>query len=494
MKGMYKILALLLVALTIMITLFSAVNTQKLECDNQTLIISVCTGEMRALETGVSVYAGYTNTPLILSDKTLPEQLSAWLPGYVEENNITKIIIVGPVKFQQIIEYMKLGVTVKHVDGNSIADILTKLAEHDENISTDEIIITASDPLAGVLGAYTRTPVFITASNSTYQSSDTLQKEYVEYMEKNHVQKVIIVGNLPESVKDKLRYENVTIEEISGQTSLEVSTNLNNKLKNEGYTDNTTKAFYGFYGELPTIVPTVIRENAILIEDSSNTGNIVPYLNENNISTVYILRNTQTQYIQMEETDYISQDVINNLEENNITINYLTKQRTLDEATGLYDMKIMTAEYMQNITLNETIPYSSDNMQTQPPLIAILNTTECIDSNSIGVHINKSEDTYNVKWDTIHPYTWKKTGDSTYYATSNTGYEYFWTKSSNNTWQVRYVYNNTTYYNITWTQNPDNTWTEIHEKNEYIWKYDASTWTCFNNKNQPIYYIKIIRQ
>ena len=97
---MDKIIKILLILLSILLlgTVFAtSLYTDTIECDNNTLIVSVCTGDMRALETGVSVYAGHYDAPLILSDKTLPEQLGTWLPGYVEENNMSKIIVIGPV-------------------------------------------------------------------------------------------------------------------------------------------------------------------------------------------------------------------------------------------------------------------------------------------------------------------------------------------------------------------------------------------------------------
>lgn len=491
MDTIRKIITVIAIIFVLSMCLMSTVYTDSIDCDNQTLIISVCTGEMRALETGVSVYAGIENVPFVLSDKTMPEQLSNWLPKYVEENNITKIIIVGPVTPQQLFEFMKLRVTIKQINGDNIAEILTKIAESNEKIHKDEIILTASDPLAGVLGAYTKVPVFVTAANSTYDSSDTLSEAYVEYINKNDIHKVTVVGNIPESVKEELKNYNIAIEQISGETSLEVSNNLNNKLKNEGYLNNTTTAFYGFYGELPTIIPTVIRENAIMIEDSSNQGNIIPYLQENNINTVYVLRNTESDYIQMEETDYISTDVINNLEKNNITIKYLTKPRTLDEATGLYDMKILTAEYMENKTQIYNESNTTTNKKMQPPLIDMLEKQKVIDSNNITALITKHDHEYEVKWSTIHPYIWKKIDDNNYYATSNTGYEYIWTKQ-NNTWQVQYKYNNTNYYNITWIENEDNSWTERQEKGQFLWKYDGNKWNCYNQEQQLIYYIQNI--
>ena len=408
--------------------LLSSLFTDTIECDNNTLIVSVCTGEMRALETGVSVYAGCNDLPLILSDKTMPEQLKDWLPGYVEENNITKIIVVGPVTAQQLFDFMKLGVEVKQVNGNSISEILTKLAENSKNLRNDSVVLSASDPLAAELGAYMKIPVFITASNSTYSSAENLSDDYLNYMKKHQIKKVIIVGNLPETIKKQLSENDIIFEELSGENSLEVSRKVNNKLVAEGYVKNPQTVYYGFYGELPTIIPSVVKNNALLVEDSSNNGNLLSYLRENNIKNVVVTRNTESDYIQMEETDYVSSDVTNQLEKNNITVHWLTKKRTLDEATGLYDMKILTVE---NMDIKETKHFNDSSNQiikTDPPLIAMLNTKKCIDSNNISAEIKENDGEYTVKWSTIHPYVWKKINENEYHVTSNTGYEYHWTK------------------------------------------------------------------
>lgn len=490
MKKLIKILIPLLMVILVLILSLSNIYTDTIESDNNTIIVSVCTGQMRALETGISVYAGYNQIPLILSDKTLPEQLETWLPQYIEENNITKIIIVGPITAEQLYKFMKLNIEIKQVNGQNISEILTKIAENTNEVKKDELIITASDPLAGVLGAYTKTPVFITATNSTYSSSKYLDQNYMDYIEKHKIKHVTTVGNIPETIKNQLKQHNITIEEISGENSLEVSKNINNKLKTEGYTTNTTKVYYGFYGELPTIIPTIIKNNAIMIEDSSNTGNITPYLKNNNITTVYITRNTESDYLMMEETDYISTQMIKNLENNNITIKYLTKQRTLDEATGLYDMKIITAENMYNQTVPQQKHINNKSISTKPPLIAILEYKTCEDSNKIQAKITKqSHNITIVKWDTIHPYTWKQIDQNNYYATSNTGYEYYWTKQEN-TWKVQYRYNNTNYYNTTWIQNKDNSWTEIQAYKNYTWQNNGTTWNCYNNDNELVYYIQ----
>ena len=383
---------------------------------------------------------------------------------------------------------MKLGVEVKQVTGNDISEILTKLAKNSKDINRDSAILTASDPLAGELGAYMNVPVFVTAADSTYSSSESLDERYLNYLIENDIKNVIIIGNLPETIKLQLKENGISFEELSGQNSLEVSRNVNNKLISEGYISNPKTAYYGFYGELPTIIPSVVKNNALLIEDSSNTGDILQYLKENNITTVVLTRNAESDYIQMEETDYISSEVIDTLEKNNITVKYLTRKRTLDEATGLYDMKMLTAENMDTKKEDSLNDSTGTKIKTQPPLIEMLNFTEAEDSNNISAKIRNTTEGYEVKWDTIHPYIWKKINDSEYYATSNTGYEYYWIKE-NSTWNVKYLLDNEEYYNITWLENSDNSWTEIQAENNFTWIYDGMKWKCYNQDNELIYYI-----
>ena len=328
----------------------------------------------------------------------------------------------------------------------------------------------------------------ITAADSTYSSSESLDERYLNYLIENDIKNVIIIGNLPETIKLQLKENGISFEELSGQNSLEVSRNVNNKLISEGYISNPKTAYYGFYGELPTIIPSVVKNNALLIEDSSNTGDILQYLKENNITTVVLTRNAESDYIQMEETDYISSEVIGTLEKNNITVKYLTRKRTLDEATGLYDMKMLTAENMDTKKEDSLNDSTGTKIKTQPPLIEMLNFTEAEDSNNISAKIRNTTEGYEVKWDTIHPYIWKKINDSEYYATSNTGYEYYWIKE-NSTWNVKYLLDNEEYYNITWLENSDNSWTEIQAENNFTWIYDGMKWKCYNQDNELIYYI-----
>ncbi|RAP49450.1 MAG: hypothetical protein BZ136_03295, partial [Methanosphaera sp. rholeuAM74] len=253
MKLKIKLLILAVILLTLTILVYNDYNIQGIDTHEDTIIVSMCTGDMRALETGISVYAGYNHIPLILTDRTMPPQLSDWIGGYVKQNNIKHIIIVGPVDAKQLLQLQLLGVEVKQVNGNSIADILTKIAENTSDKNNDTVIFTSSDPTAGMLGAYTKTPVFITATNSTYTSANSLDDEYAQYLEKHNIKNIIIVGSLPEELVNQLKEYNATITTITGKDTLEVSMNVNNYLRSAGYLENTSTAYYGYFGELPTI-------------------------------------------------------------------------------------------------------------------------------------------------------------------------------------------------------------------------------------------------
>ncbi|OED30260.1 hypothetical protein [Methanosphaera sp. WGK6] len=491
MKKQSKYVVIILVILLIGIILINNIYVNSIDVSEKTVIISTCTGEMRGLEIGVSVYAGYNQVPLILSDKTLPNQLDEWLPKYVKQNDIKKIVVVGPISAQQLLKLHSMNIQVQQVNGNSIADILTKIADNTNDKNNDTIIFTASDPMAGLLGAYTRTPVFVTATNSTYDSSEYLNPDYEDYIKKHDIKHIIIVGYLPETIKDTFKKYNLTIEEISGSTSEEISENVNNKLKYDGLINNTTRAYYGFYGELPTIVPNAIKDNAMLIEDSSGQKEIIDYITQNNITEVYITRNTESDYIQMEEEDYVSSDIINQLRKNNITIKYLTRNRTLDEATGLYDVKIISVENLENQTTNQKNIELTNTIKTKPPLLSMLTYSKWVDSNNISSTIENNNNNYAVKWSTIHPYYWKKINETSYYATTNTGYEYQW-NFNGTLWNVDYIFNGSKYYNVTWIENNDNSWTEIQPYQNYTWMYNNKTWACYDENNNLVYYIEKI--
>lgn len=491
MNKVYKLLVPALIILMVIVVAISSLHADSIDCDENTLIISQCTANMRGLETGISVYAGYNGVPMLLSDKTIPSQIANWLPSYITRNNITKVIVVGSMDMGELIKLKSMGVEVKQVNGDSISSILTKIADNTNDKNNDTIIFTASDPMAGYLGAHMKTPVFVTADNSTYTSSQELDENYIRYLDEHEIKNIIVVGTLPEAIMNKLNEYNATVEVITGQSSAQLSINVNKKLKSMGLIDSN-RAYYGFYGEIPAAIPSVITDKAYLMEDSSFDTSTIDYLIENNVTDIYVTRNTESDYIQMEETDYISGDVIKKLEENGFNVTFLTKDRTLDEATGLYDTKMILLESHDDDAENNHNQSKQSTKKTLPPLLEMLKNKKYVDSNNITVEITPQQDNnWTVKWSTIHPYTWIRYDDTHYYATSNTGYEYHWTYS-NDTWKVNYTYNNTTYYNTTWMENDDNTWTEIQQNKNYTWNCDEDNWYCYSQDEKATYTLSIL--
>lgn len=451
------------------------------------MVISVCTGDMRALEVGVSGYCAVNNIPLILSDIHIPDEISTWLPDYIKENNVKKITIVGPIDFSEVIKLKMMGVNVKVVNGRSIPQILTRLTSS-YNTTPKSVIITSSDPLAAHLGSYMKVPVFVTASNKSYESSEYLHSSYMNYLKNNNISHVTIVGSLPMTLKDQLHESNITYEEITGSDSVELSYNVNNKIKSLGYLNNSRSVYYGFYGELASAVPLCYANNAMLIEDSSNMGKTNEYLKDNNITDIYFMRNAKSDYIMMEEEDYISSSIIKSLEDDNFKLHFMTNNRTLDEATGLYDVRINSAQK------HETNNIHVENLQPQkintPPLLEILNHTKIRDSNNITANITQQNTTtFKIEYSSIHPYTYTMIDNNTYHITSNGEYEYIYQKN-NNTWHVSYIHNNTTYYNTTWIINNNNSITEIQDNTKFTWYKNQDMWICYLN-NTPVYTITL---
>ena len=491
MKKVYKLLVLLLIIVMAVLVSINSFYVNSIECDENTLIISQCTGNMRGLETGVSVYAGYKEVPMMLSDKKIPEQIADWLPSYISRNNITKVILVGSIDLQEVIKLKSMGVDVKQVNGDSISEILTKIADNTKDKNNDTVIFTSSDPMAGFMGAHMKAPVFVTATNSSYASSEELDDNYIKYLDSHDVKHIIVVGSLPEKIMNQLHKYNAPVEVITGQSSSQLSININRKLEDMGYI-NTTTAYYGFYGEIPAVIPSAITDNAYLMEDSSFDTQSIDYLKDNNVTEVKVTRNTESDYIQMEETDYISTDVIRKFEENDLKVTFLTKDRTLDEATGLYDTKMMLLEKQNDISYVDYNNTIQENQKTLPPLLAMLKNKKITDSNNITAEITREDDNnWTVKWSTIHPYTWIKYNDTYYYATSNTGYEYYWILE-NNSWRIDYRYNNTTYYNVTWIENDDNSWTELQANKNYTWRYDGKCHYCYDGNQNPVYTLSVL--
>ncbi len=511
----FRIILLLLVLIAILtIATFHTTTIDSIESNENTLVISVCTNDMRGLETGISVYASINDYPLILSDSMIPDELSNYLDVFIRENNITKVVIAGDLDYSQIFKFKSMNLEVEKINGDSISEILTTLAENSDNISNDTVIFTSSDPIAAILGAYTKTPVFITATNSSYNSAETLDSEYDNYLESHDISNIIVVGNLPDSLIDQLSTYNATIEQLTGPTSSDVSIAVNDKLKSIGYLEDSTTAYYGFFGEIPSIIPNVVKDNAYLIEDSTGSSNVLDYLKMNNITDIIFTRNTESEYIQMEEQDYISSNITTMYEDNNFTVKYLTNKRTLDEATGLYDMKINTLKlsenhqennnstekigiFLYNNNYNRTTndnrdDYNliNDNITRQlPPLLSLLSYPSWIDSNNISLSIIDNGNNLTAKWSTIHPYTWIKVNDTYYISKTNTGYDYVWSYDDSK-WNVDYYYNNSSYYHVEFIQNNSDSWTEVEPHANYTWKYEYSTWNCYDNSSNLVYYIE----
>ena len=290
------------------------------------------------------------------------------------------------------------------------------------------------------------------------------------------------------TLKDQLHESNITYEEITGSDSVELSYNVNNKIKSLGYLNNSRSVYYGFYGELASAVPLCYANNAMLIEDSSNMGKTNEYLKDNNITDIYFMRNAKSDYIMMEEEDYISSSIIKSLEDDNFKLHFMTNNRTLDEATGLYDVRINSAQK------HETNNIHVENLQPQkintPPLLEILNHTKIRDSNNITANITQQNTTtFKIEYSSIHPYTYTMIDNNTYHITSNGEYEYIYQKN-NNTWHVSYIHNNTTYYNTTWIINNNNSITEIQDNTKFTWYKNQDMWICYLN-NTPVYTITL---
>lgn len=72
----------------------------------------------------------------------------------------------------------------------------------------------------------------------------------------------------------------------------------------------------------------------------------VDYLTTAGIDDVIITRNGPADYLQMEEPDFVSSRFIDRLHAAGIDTSSLTNFRTINEATGLYETKMMAAELL----------------------------------------------------------------------------------------------------------------------------------------------------
>ncbi|MDO5851287.1 MAG: hypothetical protein Q4Q23_02245 [Methanobacteriaceae archaeon] len=484
MKNYQKLIIIVIILLITIGILTTQLYTNQLETDNQTLIITNAIGEFKGLEVGIAAYSGYKQVPMVLTDDKIPIQLKTWIPSYIMEHNITKIIVVGDMDSLELFE-LSTYTHVQQITGNNKQEILTKIADNTLDHNNDTIILTPSDPEASLLGAYMKIPVFVTAKNGEYESDTKLDVNYKNYIEKHQIKKVIIVGQIPDLLKNELKDMNIQIEEYNGINGVDKSIIISEKIK-ELSNSTIDTAYAGFYGEIPSTIKNIVACNAISIEDpTSNNQKTVDYLKQNNITQVFITRNTPSSYIQMEEPDYITENFITLLHENNINTTILTNNRTLNELTGLYGTKkIVLGSQIPQIQNDKSISVNKE----YPPLIDMLYSSNWIDSNNQSVHIQGGTNHWIVKWYGIHTYYWTKIDQDSWCCTSKTGYEWFYTKQ-NNTWNVEYKYNNTTYYYVKWIKNQDNnTWTEIHENNKYLWISKEDAWICTDN--MPVYTIR----
>jgi hypothetical protein len=289
-----------------------------------------------------------------------------------------------------------------------------------------------------------------------------------------------------------LKSKNLTVEEINGNNSFETSLKVSDKIieiqRARNITINST--YIGFGGELPSIIPLIVKDKALLIEDPTNhVDEMVSYLKKNKIKNVVITRNSDSSYLQMEEPDYVSTKVADNLKSNGIETSYLTNFRTVNEATGLYETTMISTELLFNNTTNQGDQISNvDDKLTNgkitisqyPPLIDITlkggvwksNTGNLLSVNQIGLN------QWSYVWKGIHPYTWKNNSGS-WYCSSNSIYNWNWSEV-NNTWTVNYLSNGNPYYKVYWVKKGE-LWEEIHDEGSYDWRLIGNSWICTNN-------------
>ncbi|MCE5214768.1 MAG: hypothetical protein LLF83_08635 [Methanobacterium sp.] len=473
---------------------------------NDTIIISYSTGDMKGLEVGVASYAGREGIPLILSSKTIPYPLNQWLPLFKDQANIKKAIVVGPVSPGQIYFLKLQNLKIEQINGGSKARILTEIAEKTYQ-SQDTVIITPADPSASLLGSVMNIPVFVVAEPGKYTSSNTLPPEYSAYLSKFNIKKVIIVGGVSSNIIDDLKAKNLTIENLSGNDSFETSEIVSERIidiqKQKGV--NINSAYCGFYGELPAIIPLAYRNNSIIIQDPTlHMDETVDFIKSKGINIAILTRNGPADYLQMEEPDFVSERFNSKLGANNITTYSLTNFRTVNEATGLYETKILTAESLlgtgntwgkkwfgeglnltdvdMNQILTEYSPY--------PPLLdVIIRNVNWYTSSGSQLSVTKiGLNTWYSHWEGIHPYIWHRYNEREWYCYSGSQYSWHWIHanqtdngtyytSENDTWTVEYLSDNKVYYRVYWIKK-GNMWEEIHTEASFKWNYLFNSWIC----------------
>lgn len=479
--------------------------------NNDTIIITSSTGDMKGLEVGIASYAGKEGIPLILASKTIPYPLNEWFSMFKDQANIKKVILVGPISNWQIYSLKRMNLEVERIDGDSKAEILTQIAEKTYN-TTDTVIITASDPSASLLGALIDVPVFVVAEPGKYTSAEALPAEYGDFISKYNVKNVIIVGNVSQGIMDNLTSENLTVEEIKGndsfQTSVLVSDRIIDIQKDKGVAVDS--AYCGFYGELPSIVPLAVKNHSIiLIDPTLHMDETVKYLEDNDIDQAIITRNGPADYLQMEEPDFVSSTLINKMHSAGIKTYYLTNFRTINEATGLFETKIMAAEQLlststlqnndnygelnsTNLFLEKMNTGSVINSSEYPPILDVVfkggnwktNTGSQLTVIQIGLN------TWYYSWKGIHPYIWQRISDDEWYCYSGSQYSWHWihnktenstiTDKTQDTWTVEYLSKNKVYNRVYWIKE-DDIWEEVHSEGSYNWELIFGRWVCRQN-------------
>ncbi|MDD1775623.1 MAG: hypothetical protein LUQ24_08840 [Methanobacterium sp.] len=483
--------------------------------NNHTIIVCYSTGDMKGIEVGVASYAGREGIPLILSSKNIPYPLNDWIPSVLDKGDIKKVIVVGPVSQWQIYLLKMNKIEIEVISGQTKAGILTEIAEKSFQ-SLDTVIITSSDPSASLLGAYMDLPVFVVAEPGKYTSDEYLAPEYENFMDKYKIKRVIIVGSISDNIKDKLTAKNIRLDEIRGNdsywTSVLVSDRVKDILKQRGLEVNS--AYCGFYGELPSIIPLAVNNNSImLIDPTLHMDDAVNYLKTNGIVDVVITRNGPADYIQMEEPDFVSKTFINKLGSVGIKTNTLTNFRTINEATGLFETKMMTAEQLlglDSIKYNQTEsayrinfdPSSINqfkNLETSryPPILAIVlkggDWRSSTGSELIVRQIGLNEWYYS--WKGIHPYIWYRNNTDDWYCYSGSQYSWHWiggNKTDNGNinknsdiWTVEYLSDGKVYNRVYWVKRGI-IWEEVHSEASFNWKYENS-WICYQDKVDGVF-------
>jgi len=487
--------------------------------NNKTIIICSSTGDMKGLEVGVASYAGKERIPLILTSKTIPYPINEWISLFKDKANINKVILVGPVSNWQVISLKLLNMHIERISGSSKAEILTEIAEKTYK-TQNTVIITAADPSASLLGALMDVPVFVVAEPGKYTSSDNLDPEYMAYLSKYNITKVIVVGVVSNGILSELNSSNRTIEEIKGNDSFETSVQVSNRIidiqKKRGIDINS--AYCGFYGELPSIIPLAMHNNSIILVDPTiHMDEAVNYLKTKGINEAIITRNGPADYLQMEEPDFVSSTFIKKLNSAEISTVLLTNFRTINEATGLFETKMMAAEILMGTgnlwsfkNVNQTnIPFIGnktgnlillDQINTKyPPILdVVLKSGNWITSTGSELTVRQiGLNEWFYGWKGIHPYIWHRNNNNDWYCYSGSQYSWHWihanktdnstiTNNTNDTWTVEYLSDNKVYYRVYWVKK-GNIWEEIHTEASFNWKNENNTWTCYSNSSDGFF-------